>query len=72
MCSFPSSVIIDGAKSASVKTFGLKGHSLQEENPAMSLSSVKAFMNATPNNAAMEYKQIHFPGWFACLPVVLL
>ena len=54
MCSFLSSVIIDGAKSASVNTSGLKGHSPQEENPATPLSSVEVFTNASLNNAAME------------------
>ena len=43
-------VITDGAKSASVNTSGLKGHSPQEENPATPLSSVEAL--ASSINAA--------------------
>ena len=49
ICSFPLSATIDGAKSASVNTSGLKGHSPQAENPATPLSSIEAFANASPN-----------------------
>ena len=47
------SVIKDGAKSASLNTAGLNGHSPQLENPDTALSIVQALVYAAPKRAAM-------------------
>ena len=55
------SVIKDGAKSASLNTAGLNGHSPQLENHDTALSIVQALVYAAPKRAAMLYQVIRFP-----------